>query len=301
MEAGVKTYTLEELLAEKTRALVERCRPRDLYDVVYIIGNATPEIAHARDLFREKCSAKSIAAPNAAGVLSVVAASAELHSEWASMLGHQLPQLPPIETVLARVPAALRWLEPEKIVAAPALLAVPARGGEVFVASASIGHWHNASGLEQIRFAGANRLIVQFRYSGRVRSVEPYSLRRSSKGNVLLHAWEIESNHIKAFDVTKIDEVRVSDRGFAPRYQVEFTAGGSVNIAVPTITLTGSSTPRRYLRSRRGASGPTYVFTCPVCGKEFRHRRNDAALRRHKTKDGAWYCTGRRGYLNRVI
>lgn len=33
---GVRCYSIDELLAEKLRALVERCRPRDLYDVVHI-------------------------------------------------------------------------------------------------------------------------------------------------------------------------------------------------------------------------------------------------------------------------
>lgn len=36
---SVLTYSLEELLAEKTRALYERARPRDLYVVVYLLEN----------------------------------------------------------------------------------------------------------------------------------------------------------------------------------------------------------------------------------------------------------------------
>ena len=33
----VRTYSFHELLAEKTRALLERSRPRDLYDIVHLI------------------------------------------------------------------------------------------------------------------------------------------------------------------------------------------------------------------------------------------------------------------------
>ena len=36
--ADVLCYSLPELLGEKLRALAERCRPRDLYDVVRIRG-----------------------------------------------------------------------------------------------------------------------------------------------------------------------------------------------------------------------------------------------------------------------
>jgi len=50
----VSTYSLEELFAEKTRALFERTRPRDLYDVAYISLNLYSEIRldHARELFQ---------------------------------------------------------------------------------------------------------------------------------------------------------------------------------------------------------------------------------------------------------
>ena len=40
--AGVHCYTLPELAAEKTRALAQRCRPRDLYDVVHIQRHPEP-------------------------------------------------------------------------------------------------------------------------------------------------------------------------------------------------------------------------------------------------------------------
>ncbi len=34
--AGVLCYSIAELFGEKLRALAERCRPRDLYDVVHM-------------------------------------------------------------------------------------------------------------------------------------------------------------------------------------------------------------------------------------------------------------------------
>lgn len=41
---GVLCYTLAELAAEKTRALAQRCRPRDLYDVVHIHATQTSSV-----------------------------------------------------------------------------------------------------------------------------------------------------------------------------------------------------------------------------------------------------------------
>ena len=42
----------------------------------------------------------------------------------------------------------------------------------------------NASTLERIRFAAANRLCVDVGYEGDVQRVEPYSLRKARGGNV---------------------------------------------------------------------------------------------------------------------
>lgn len=40
---SIAAYSMEELLAEKTRALYERTRPRDLYDVVFLLENHSAE------------------------------------------------------------------------------------------------------------------------------------------------------------------------------------------------------------------------------------------------------------------
>ena len=51
-------YSIAELLAEKTRALSERCRPRDLYDVINIYRHpdlvGDPEPVHT--MLSAKCA-----------------------------------------------------------------------------------------------------------------------------------------------------------------------------------------------------------------------------------------------------
>src|ERR1035441_386582 len=68
----VQAYYLEELLAEKTRALLERTRPRDLYDVVFILESraADFDLDETRGLFRGKCEAKSVTPPSSAELLA---------------------------------------------------------------------------------------------------------------------------------------------------------------------------------------------------------------------------------------
>ncbi|MGH7627600.1 MAG: nucleotidyl transferase AbiEii/AbiGii toxin family protein [Gemmatimonadaceae bacterium] len=297
----VHTYSMEELVAEKVRALYERCRPRDLYDVVYVLGDSSHglDLPHAREVFEEKCAAKQLACPSLSEIIALVDQNDELRAEWANMLAHQLPQLPPIDGMLARVGEALAWLTPVPVAVAvaPPTLAAPA--AEAIVAPDSTHVWRSAVPLEAVRFAGTNHLLVRFVYSGKTRTLEPYSLRRSGRGNLLLYGWELESGQIKAFDDAKISQLSITDQSFTPRYRVEFAPGAALTApmlaSVPRVRRTATR-PSRV----RPHSGPTYVYVCPVCSREFRHQRRDPALRWHKTRDGGWYCSGRRGHLTRV-
>ncbi len=79
----VSTYSMEELFAEKTRALWERTRPRDFYDVTYILTNRASEIdvRAARQLFRDKCQSKGIQPPSAGRLRERVVGAAELRAD----------------------------------------------------------------------------------------------------------------------------------------------------------------------------------------------------------------------------
>ncbi|MBI3939684.1 MAG: nucleotidyl transferase AbiEii/AbiGii toxin family protein [Acidobacteria bacterium] len=295
----VLTYSLDELLAEKTRALYERTRPRDLYDVIYLLENRAEafHFPHVRELFHHKCRVKSVEPPSAAQILKVVQNDDELQSEWENMLGHQLPVLPKLDDLVARLPGLLGWVdEPIAVIPEVALPAVPIEAGHVPVAPAGIQYWGAGSPLEKIRFAGATRLLLEFSYHGRPRVVEPYSLRRASTGNVLLYAWELTAGHIKAFKVVEMLGVHATAASFQPRYRVEFTPHGPVDISSAAMSVPRAHAPKRS-SSGRARSGPTYVFECTYCGKKFRHTKNDPELRKHKQKDGYWDCPGRRGYL----
>ena len=296
----VVTYSFNELLAEKLRALLERSRPRDLYDVVFLLENSPEsfDLMAARELFRGKCAAKQITAPSADGVVRVVEQAGELRSEWSNMLAHQLPVLPALDELLSRLPPLLAWVDEPRIAPPEVGLAAVAGGaGETIVAPAGIQYWGSGLPLEAIRFAGSSRLLVEFNYHGKHRIVEPYSLRRAlTTGNLLLYAWEQASAQIKAFKVAEMGDVRASGASFQPRFRVELTPHGGVSVPF-TAQPVRLSYARPRLPSRTRRSGPKYVFECTHCRKRFRHTKNDSALRRHKRKDSDWDCPGRRGYL----
>jgi predicted nucleotidyltransferase component of viral defense system len=62
---GILAYAYEELFGEKVRALAERTRPRDLYDVVNLFRNdeARPPASVLLDVLRQKCAFKGIGVP----------------------------------------------------------------------------------------------------------------------------------------------------------------------------------------------------------------------------------------------
>lgn len=86
--------------------------------------------------------------------------------------------------------------------------------------------WRRGVPLELIRYAGANRLKVEVDYRaerGRrgPRVVEPYSLRRSKDGNLLLFVMN-DRAQLRAYRLDRIAGVRPTDQSFQPRYLVEF-------------------------------------------------------------------------------
>jgi predicted nucleotidyltransferase component of viral defense system len=240
-DALVSAYSLEELFAEKTRALHERMRPRDLYDVVQLVDNYSDAVdfVSARAIFGKKCSVKKIATPSGEMLVAQARASTELEADWKTMLAHQLPALPPLDGILSRVAASLAWID-EPIAVAPAtsplsptlfpaptpLEKLTASLDEEIVAPPGGTFWGSAGPLELVRFAGSNRLMITFSYHGKQRMAEPYSLRRAGTGNLLLYAWERGSGHIKAFKVREIFALAVTETTFIPRYLVEFNAIG---------------------------------------------------------------------------
>ena len=91
---SVATYRFEEVFAEKTRALAERLRPRDLYDVVHLYRrqDLTPERAKVISTLTAKCEFKGFAVPTLQSIRKSPLV-AELQVSWGQMLVHQLPAI----------------------------------------------------------------------------------------------------------------------------------------------------------------------------------------------------------------
>ncbi len=299
-----RCYAFTEVFAEKTRALGERSRPRDLYDVVNLFrgGERRPAASAILQVLSKKCDFKGIAIPS---FEALGPAEAALRADWESMLKHQLPALPPFEAYWDALPAFFQWLEmgvlgetlPAAAFAADTELVRPAREGF------RLGGFGHAKEIETIRFAAANRLCVDLGYDGSVRRIEPYSLRRSANGDVLLMAVRSDGGESRSYRLDKIQGASVTRQVFTPRYAIELAA---TDFTIrPTATRPSAASSRslppsagslpRKARPARG-TGPTYVFECGTCGKTFRRSRFEAALNPHQTP-GGYPCPGRLGHL----
>ncbi|MEW5817849.1 MAG: nucleotidyl transferase AbiEii/AbiGii toxin family protein [Spirochaetota bacterium] len=302
-ESGIhaQCYCFEEVFAEKIRALAERLRPRDLYDVIHLYWHDSTK--HARHIIlsalEKKCAFKGIPVPTM-DILESKPERAELETEWENMLGHQVPVLPPFEQFWQELPELFEWLYHaiEKAV----LPAISLMGQPVDVTwhpPAMAQAWHTAMPLEVIRFAAANRLCVDLAYQGSRRLIEPYSLRRTRDGNLLLYAVKHNTGEDRSYRVDRIQGVEVTNIPFTPRYIVELTTSGSISappIARRTIgpgVVRSQRTKAPYKRTRRQnvSYGTKYVFKCTVCGKQFTRHSYNTSLNPHKNKQG-YQCPG---------
>ena len=165
-EEGIEVlaYDYVEAFAEKFRALSERARPRDLYDVVNLDRNADarPERQQFVAVLREKCAFKGIDLPRLAGLEPHRGA---LEAGWVHMLDHQLPALLPVGSFWNALPEIFDWLHSE--VSAPVLDAMPIGANDTVIRERIVDLPAGSRGqsfIEMIRFAAANRLLVDIDY-----------------------------------------------------------------------------------------------------------------------------------------
>lgn len=314
----VLSYGFEEVFAEKMRALAERQRPRDLYDVVHLYRrqDLQPDRALVRSTLSRKCEFKGIPLPTYAA-LNDRPERATIEVEWEQMLAHQLPVCPPFNEFWQELPAVFDWLNEQATV--PVLAAIPA--GRITLDTAwqvpaMVQAWGaQASSLEVIRFAAANHLCVQLDYTKEngertAPAIEPYSVRRSSAGDLLLFGVKADTGEPRSYRLDRIRSATVTRQAFQPRYVVELTASGPLSAPTLRRESTKASFPA-FGRSSFGASsivakprrtttagsfGKTYTFQCPLCHKTFKRTTYDAKLNPHKNNQG-WPCPGRVGYL----
>lgn len=119
----VPTYRLEEMLAEKLRALLQRCYPRDIYDVWYLLSTHAEQVDRRLSLhaLEDKCRYKGYPFSAADGFL-LLAGREGLAEAWKASLEHLVPSLPSWATVMRELRVLLHdWLGDHASVTGPGI------------------------------------------------------------------------------------------------------------------------------------------------------------------------------------
>ena len=103
------SYADEEIFAEKIRALGDRARPRDLYDVIHLFRQLKQSTNNnvILDILKKKCAFKKIDL--------ITEENLEKYREsckigWESQLTHQISVLPTFHSFWDELPAFFSWL-----------------------------------------------------------------------------------------------------------------------------------------------------------------------------------------------
>jgi predicted nucleotidyltransferase component of viral defense system len=222
--AEVRCYSFEEVFAEKIRAMGERCRPRDLYDIINLFWRRDLQLHPfiIRKVLIDKCNSKGIPVTTLEQIINSPHVD-ELESEWENMLGHQLQALPSFDLFWNELPNLFGWLDgsfvPEHLESIP----IQEDEDQTWTPPPTTWSWGRGVPLESIRFAASNHLCVDLEYKNKKRIIEPYSLRRTKAGNLILHAIRVDNRAHRSYRVDRIQSVDVTDRPFKPKYKVELS------------------------------------------------------------------------------
>ena len=235
-EQGIvaRCYTYEEVFAEKVRALAERARPRDLYDVINLFrqDEFRPASTAIQKILAKKCLFKKIPFPT---METLSPLKEQLIEDWAAMLRHQLPTLPPVDAFWKELPEVLSWIEEGHRPEIPG--PIPLAPGEILMrqpaGTISVRGMTTTAPLEMIRFAASNRICVELDYfdeQGKrdVQIIEPYSLRRTQTGDIILYAVRADTQAQCSYRIDRIQRVQATHQAFSPQYAIELTPAGSI-------------------------------------------------------------------------
>ena len=295
---NIQSYSYAEVFAEKIRALKERTRPRDLYDVINFFrrpesGDIAPQV---KAVLIQKCAFKNITFPSLG---DLDAHKEQCATGWKDQLAHQLQALPPFDSFWNELSTFFTWLEQPEQNPATVLQAIAClQEGEALAVDIGSGT-SQFSMLERIRFAAVNRLCVEMVYrkeDGQQMTylIEPYSLRITAEGNTVVYAVKLPKGEIRSFHTDRIISTTIAGQAFTPRYSIDFIPAGPVGHSARESTAQSLRIPHRPKRTSKARGGPKYVYTCPLCGKSFTRSSNDSHLNAHKNRQGM-PCSGRTG------
>lgn len=293
-QADLQCMKLEELLASKLKALLQRRHSPDLYDFVHSLFFQKALAISRREVLATFLK-QTIYEPSPG-----VAKGLLLQLPFELIRGFWNEYLICPKLALFSFDDAESWFK--------TLINDIFSLGEQSSAYASVSSHYSASLRDTIMEGGRLQRLLRLVYDGRERLVEPYSLsfkrRKDGIGREYFYAWDRSGGNsgqvgIKSFIADKVRSVALTETVFDPRYPIELTKeragyfGKPFSVASSRAPIRPLSPPRRQARPNYGV---TYSIECTYCGKRFKRTSYDTKLNEHKDKFGN-RCFGRRGHV----
>lgn len=297
----VRCMKLEELLANKLKALLQREHSPDLFDFVYAVFVQNVLNIDRRELvstFVRKTIYER--RPHVAYDLLAQRSWAAIKEAWGKYLVLPKPSLIVFEDAHRLFTNGLEALF--------ALLGAGPQLAPSFAAAAAMDYFP-ADRRSLLMEAGRLQRLIELTYQGYTRVMEPYALtykrRKDGVAKEYLYVWDRTggasgSVGIKTLTNDGVSSVRLLDEGFEPRYPIELAKAGeyfgsSTFTSTPPATTIRRQSPRAIFGRPAKASNKPYTLVCPYCSKQFKRASfSDTRLNAHKNTWGG-NCTATRG------
>ncbi|MBA3752458.1 nucleotidyl transferase AbiEii/AbiGii toxin family protein [Candidatus Dependentiae bacterium] len=223
----INCYSYIEIFSEKIRAMTDRTRPRDLYDVIHFFRRPESRAlaSEVKRVLTEKCDFKKIPYPT----YSNLERNKDLClAGWIDQLSHQVPTLPSFESFWEELTPFLKWLENSEEIEG-LLPAIVDNDSRSVVSDLQIQNIESRKKnmLDRIQFACAHHICVEIDYyqenkERKILIIEPYSLRRGTDNSLWIYAKNYQTKEKIYVHVDYILKVAITKNYFKPSCMIDF-------------------------------------------------------------------------------
>ena len=293
-QADIRCAKLEELLASKLKALLQRQHSPDLYDFVHAVFFQKILNISRREVLTTFLK-QTIYEPQ-----PLIARNLLLELPFQTIRGLWSEYLVCPKLSIFSFENAETWFK--TVVGEIFALVEPRVAYAGAQSQAGLTYFPSASRSNIMESARLHRLL-RFMYDGLERIIEPYALvfkrRKDGVAREYLYGWDLRGGRsgevgIKSYIADKVHSVAILDQTFNPRFPIELTKSTGY-FAKPFSTSASTFTSHR-TPLRKSSFDIEYTVECPYCSKRFKRSSYDTKLNEHKDQYGN-RCYGRAGYM----